>query len=178
MLISIILIQFIINICVINQKPDVIIEEKEIPIEIIKEVMVEVPKEVIVEVEVEKEPQYVYNVTSVEREMLARLLYREARGESLECQKAIISVVINRWQNGGYGDNLHDVIYAENQFSPASSLWKTTPGEEQYEAVDYVLRYGCTLPGYVTHFRADKHHSWSGYKEYTVIDGTYFGYLE
>lgn len=176
MLISIILIQFIINICVINQKPDVIIEEKEVPIEIIKEVIVEVPKEVIVEVE--KEPQYVYNVTSVEREMLARLLYREARGESLECQKAIISVVINRWQNGGYGDNLHDVIYAENQFSPASSLWKTTPGEEQYEVVDYILRYGCTLPGYVTHFRADKHHSWSGYKEYTVIDGTYFGYLE
>ena len=88
----IILTQFIIIICLINQKPEVIIEEKEIL----------VPYQTIIEKEipvVQKE-SYVYNITSVEREMLARLVYLEANTESMDCQKAITSVVINRWQNG------------------------------------------------------------------------------
>ena len=54
------------------------------------EVIKEVEKEVVVEIE--KEPTYVYDITSTEREMLARLVYREANTESLECQMAVISV--------------------------------------------------------------------------------------
>lgn len=151
---------------------------KEIEIE--KEVIVEVEKEVVVEKEVtvEIEPTYVYNVTSAEREMLARLVYLEGGVESLECQKAIASVVINRWQNGYWGDTIKKVIYAKAQFSPASKIKTTTPTEMQYEAVDYVLKNGCTLPEYVLYFRANYHHKWTGYQPYTVIGRTYFGYLE
>ena len=54
-------------------------------VEVIKEV--EVEKEKIVTVE--KEPTYKYSVSSVEREMLARLVYLEANTESLECQRAV-----------------------------------------------------------------------------------------
>jgi small subunit ribosomal protein S3 len=61
-------------------------------VEVIKEV--KVAKEKIVEVE--KEPTYKYNISSVEREMLARLVYLEANTESLECQRAVASVVIER----------------------------------------------------------------------------------
>lgn len=170
-LICIILIEFIIIICVINQKPEVIIEEKEIL----------VPYQTIIEKEipvVQKE-SYIYNITSVEREMLARLVYLEANTESIDCQKAIASVVINRWQNGYWGDTLEDVIYAKGQFTPSKIIPQTTPTENNYEAVDYVIKNGCTIPEYVLYFRANYGFSqtWDGYNEYVQIDHTYFGYL-
>lgn len=148
-------------------------------IEIIKEV--EVEKEVIIEVEkeviIEVEPTYQYNITSVERELLARLVYREANIESLECQMAVASVVINRWQDGRWGNTLEEVIYSPTQFSPADLLYKTTPTELNYTAVDLVLKNGCTLPTYCMYFRAKQHHQWQGYKPYTQIDTTCFGYF-
>jgi spore germination cell wall hydrolase CwlJ-like protein len=136
---------------------------------------VEVEKEIIVEVA--KEPTYKYNITSAEREMLARLVYREANIESLECQMAVVSVVINRWQDGRWEDTLEDVIYSPYQFTPANLLYKTTPTELNYTAVDLVLQNGCTMPPYVMYFRADHHFNWEGYKPYTQIDLTCFGYF-
>ena len=145
-------------------------------VEIEKEVIKEVKQEVVVEIA--KEPTYIYNITSVEREMLARLVYREANIESLECQMAIVSVIINRWQDGRWGDTLEDVIYSPHQFTPANLLYQTTPTETNYQAVDLVLQNGCTLPQYVMYFRADYHFNWDGYKPYTKIDTTCFGYFE
>ena len=75
-------------------------------VEVIKEV--EVVKEKIVEVE--KEPTYKYNISSVEREMLARLVYLEANTENLECQMAVASVVINRWLDSRWGSTIASVI--------------------------------------------------------------------
>ena len=137
---------------------------------------IEIEKEVIVEVA--KEPTYVYNITSAEREMLARLVYREANIESLECQMAVVSVVINRWQDGRWGNTLKDVIYSPYQFTPANLLYQTTPTELNYTAVDLVLQNGCTLPPHCMYFRADYHFNWDGYKPYTKIDTTCFGYFE
>lgn len=151
--------------------------EKEKIVEVEVEKIVEIEKEIEVIVEVEKEPEYKYNITSVEREMLARLVYLEGGIESLECQKAICSVIINRWQDGYWGDTIEDVIYAKHQFSPSGSIWKTTPTETNYQAVDYVLKNGCTIPSYVMFFRASYHFTWDGYEPYTSIDRTYFGYL-
>lgn len=189
----IILIQFIIIVIGFFSPPEIVIQEKQVPVEIEKEVIVteviekeivvEVEKEVIVEVEkeviVEQEPTYVYNITSEEREMLARLLYQEANIESIECQMAVASVVINRWKSGIWGDTLEKVVHATGQFSPAKILYRTTPNETNYEAVDYVLQNGITIPGYVMYFRAHYGFSnvWNNYKEYKQIDDTFFGYF-
>ncbi len=137
---------------------------------------IEVEKEVIVEVV--KEPTYVYDITSEEREMLARLVYLEANTESLECQMAVISVVINRWQDGMWGDTLEEVVYYPYQFTPSSLIHKTTPTELNYTAVDLVLQNGCILEPYVMYFRADHHFDWDGYKPYTQIDRVCFGYFD
>lgn len=137
---------------------------------------IEVEKEVVVEVV--KEPTYAYNVTSKEREMLARLVYLEANTESLECQMAIVSVVINRWQDGIWGDALEEVVYYPYQFTPSSLIHKTTPTELNYTAVDLVLQNGCTLEPYVMYFRANHHFDWQGYKPYTQIDRVCFGYFD
>lgn len=144
-------------------------------VEIIKEV--EVVKEKIVEVE--KEPTYKYSVSSVEREMLARLVYLEANTESLECQQAVASVVINRWQSGKWGNTIASVIYARYQFSPAGLIHKTTPTETNYVAVDHVLKNGSILPKYCMYFRSEYCFSdiWEGYSRYAQIDNTYFGYF-
>lgn len=175
-------IEFIIIVCMFFS-PRVVIEEKEVPIKIetIKEVPVEV--EVIVEKEVEKEvivevevkPKYTYSITSEEREMLARLVYLESNIESLECQKAVASVVINRLNSGHWGTSIKEVIYAEGQFSPAKLIKQTTPTELNYQAVDEVLKHGTTVPDWVMYFRAYYHFSYTGYIPYTHIDNTYFG---
>lgn len=125
-----------------------------------------------------QESKYAYDITSVEREMLARLVYREANTESIECQEAIVSVVINRWQDGRWGNTLKEVVYAKNQFSPANLLYCTTPNETNYEAVDEIIQNGCTIPEYVLFFRADYHFKWEGYKAYQKIDSTCFGYMK
>ncbi len=127
--------------------------------------------------QVEPEPVYKYNITAKEREMLVRLVFTEANTESLECQKAVVSVVINRWKNGYWGDTLYDVIYAKNQFSAAHKIATVTPTTNNYEAVDYVLKNGCTVPEYVLYFRANYHFKWKGYVPYKAIDHTYFGYI-
>ena len=125
-----------------------------------------------------QESKYAYDITSVEREMLARLVYREANTESIECQEAIVSVAINRWQDGRWGDTLEEVVYAKDQLSPANLLYCTTPNETNYEAVDEVIQNGCTIPEYVLFFRADYHFKWDGYKAYQKIDSTCFGYMK
>lgn len=142
-------------------------------VEILKEV--EVEKEKIVTVE--KEPTYKYNVSSVEREMLARLIYLEANTESLECQQAVASVVINRWKDGRWGNTIASVIYSPYQFSPASFIHKTTPTETNYAAVDHVLKNGSIFPSFVLYFRADYHFNWQGYAPYAKLDNTCFGYF-
>ena len=175
-------------ICHLNENPKIVTKTieviKEIPVEVEKEVIVEVEKEVIVEkevvveVEVEKEPSFTYNITSEEREMLARLLYREANTEGIDCQRAIVSVIINRWLSGVWGDTLEEVVYAQNQFTPANMIYRTTPTETNYEVVDYVIKNGVTIPEYVMYFRADYHFSWNGYVPYQKMDHTCFGYME
>lgn len=120
-----------------------------------------------------------YSVTEEERLLIAQLVYREANTESLECQKAIVSVLFNRLVCGKWGDTIEEVIYYKNAFTPATAglLEGVTPTNTNYEAVDYVLENGPTLPTYVRYFRANYHHSWEGYEGYAVIDHTYFGYF-
>lgn len=118
-----------------------------------------------------------YNATLDDRETLARLVFLEANTESLECQKAIASVVINRVNSGYWGNTVNSVVYAKNQFTPASRIPYTTPTATNYEAVDYVLENGSTLPSYVLYFRAGYHFNWSGYVPYTSMGNTYFGYM-
>ena len=57
--------------------------------------VIETTKVVTLEVEAEPEEPY-YNITSVERELLARLIWAESRGEPEDCQQGIVTVIFNR----------------------------------------------------------------------------------
>lgn len=138
-----------------------------------KEVVKEKEKETI---KVEKSNSNVFNITSEEREMLAALCYLEGNVESYECQLAILSTVFNRWKSGKWGDTLHDVVYAKNQYSPANLISSTTPTKTQYKAVDEICANGVTLPSYVMYFREGYYFDWA--TPYKQISTTFFSYLE
>lgn len=110
-----------------------------------------------------------------EQRLLASLVTLEVGAESYECQKAVVSVVLNRMVTGGL--SLSEVIYQKNQFSVASKVKSTQPFTSCVEAVEDVLRNGLTLPQYVTFFRAGHYHDWGDrYVSYAKIDKTYFSY--
>ncbi len=152
------------------------IQKTEMPVPIKTEENQSTQEEFIIQ-PIEPTPTYVYNITPEERETLARLIFLESNTESLECQKAITSVVINRMHSGYWGNTINSVVYAKNQFTPASKIPYVTPTATNYEAVDYVLANGVTLPSYCLYFRAGYHFSWKGYVPYTSIGNTYFGYM-
>lgn len=114
--------------------------------------------------------------------MLARLLWTEARGESIECQRAVVSVVFNRVKSDAFPNSIEEVIKQNSggvpQFDLGNKLGNVTPNEMQYEAVDYIIYNGCTVPDWVQYFRSKHHFSWRGYTPYVQIDGTFFGGYE
>lgn len=130
--------------------------------------------------ETEASDSAVFTVTDEERYLLAALVFCEANTESIECQRAVISVVFNRLACGKWGHTLKEVIFYPNAFTPASNgkIFKVEPNSVNFDAVDYVLKNGPTMPTYVRYFRTDHHFNWKGYVGYTVIDSTYFGYFK
>lgn len=79
------------------------------------------------------------SITDEEIELLAKLTYLEARGESLLGQRAVIEVVFERVRDEQFPNTIEKVIYQKNQFSPAKFIVDTTATEEQYLAVEMVL---------------------------------------
>ena len=84
---------------------------------------------VLLDVEEIEEPEPYYEVTDYERELLERLVYHEGNTESLECQKAISSVVFNRLYDeyDRFRAILEEDIYAPCPFSVASYLFTDEP---------------------------------------------------
>ena len=104
-------------------------------------------------------------------ELLARLVYLEARGEPYDGQVAVAEVVLNRVVSDRFPDTVEEVIYQTGQFTPASYLESTTPGEEQYEAVaDAVDGETCVTGEDVVFFSGAPYND----RVYAVIGNHYF----
>ena len=128
-----------------------------------------------------------YIVTAAERDMLATLVYLESSICSEDCQRAVASVIFNRLDSGRWKKDvnkdgeitLYDIVYYPNAFSPAYLIedYKDKTTQECYDAVDYVIQNGPTVPTYVRYFRTNYHFKWDGYKGYCDMDNVYFGYM-
>lgn len=89
-----------------------------------------------------KYPNTYYSAASVSQddvELLARLVYLEARNQPEVGQRAVVEVVLNRMLDGRFPNTVHDVIYQKNQFSTAPYISDATPAQEQYDVVNMVL---------------------------------------
>lgn len=59
-----------------------------------------------------------YVVSDEDTELLARLVYAEARGESLEGKTAVAAVVLNRVRSSKFPNSIYEVIHEPGQFTP------------------------------------------------------------
>lgn len=83
----------------------------------------------------------IYEISSKEKDLLIRLVYAEARGESLEGQIAVAAVVLNRVKSPKFPDTVWDVIHQPGQFTPveAGLMPNTVRSSAIVEAVDRAL---------------------------------------
>lgn len=93
-------------------------------------------------------------ITGEERELMARVVYLEARGEPAEGQQAVAEVILNRVRDARFPDTVAEVIYQDDplQFTVSPLLDQAEPGEAQYAAVDAALHGEPVLPEDVLYF--------------------------
>ena len=87
-----------------------------------------------------------------QQQLLAKIIWLEARGEPLEGQQAVAEVVLNRLVSGKFGDTLEAVIYGKGQFRTTPFLDKAEAWQAQYEAIDNALAGPYILPMNVMYF--------------------------
>ena len=99
------------------------------------------------------EPRYPgVELTWEEQQLLAKVIWVEARGESAEGQQAVAEVVLNRLVSGEFGETVHSVIFAEGQFRSVAFLEDAEAWQAQYEAIEKALYGPYILPMDVVHF--------------------------
>ena len=91
-------------------------------------------------------------LTDEEIDLLAKVVWGEARGESAEGQQAVAEVVLNRLASESFPNYLQDVVHAENQFHTDFYLDEATPEQAQYDAIDHAIYGPYILPEDVVHF--------------------------
>lgn len=91
-------------------------------------------------------------LTQDEIELLAKVVWVEAQGECAEGQQAVAEVALNRLASENFPNNLHDVIYGENQFRSVPKLDDATPWQAQYEAIENAIYGPYVLPEDVVYF--------------------------
>ena len=136
----------------------------------------EITENLPVEVDTVKE-DYI-SLSQDEIDLISKIVYLEGRGETYECQQAIVSVIINRMTTEN--KNAHEVIFAENQFTTAKFVDKGEVTEDIQSIVIDIATNGPTIPVWITYFRAKKYHQWDNEYgtviPYDKIDHTYFSY--
>ncbi|MFE5322401.1 cell wall hydrolase [Paenibacillus sp. NPDC056579] len=82
-----------------------------------------------------------YSLNKEELDILAKVIYSEARGESYTGQVAVGAVVMNRLQSGQYGDNIKDVVFQKGAFTAvADGQYWLTPDSTAYMAAQDAVR--------------------------------------
>lgn len=97
-------------------------------------------------------PRYHVELTWEQQQLLAKIIWLEARGEPAEGQQAVAEVVLNRLVSGRFGSTLEAVIYGEGQFRTTPFLKDAQAWQAQYEAIDAALDGPNILPMNVLYF--------------------------
>lgn len=116
----------------------------------------EMPEEPFIYVEekpAKKDSRYPeIELTADERNLLARVVWVESRGESFEGQQAVAEVVFNRMMSENFADTLEGVIFGEGQFRSVPFLADAEPYQTQYDAIESALYGPNVLPTDVYYF--------------------------
>ena len=96
------------------------------------------------------------DLSFAERQLLARVVWVEARGESPEGQQAVAEVVLNRLLSEKFPDDVRDIVFQENQFRSLPFLGDAEPGQAQYQAIEKALFGPYVLDTDVFYFASEK----------------------
>lgn len=113
------------------------------------------PEEPFIYTEEKVEVECRYPGVELSREdidLLARMVWVEARGETDVGQQAVAEVVLNRLVADGFSDNIRDIVYSHNQFKSTQWLDEAEVTQTQLEAVYGALNGPYVLPIDVVHF--------------------------
>lgn len=91
-------------------------------------------------------------MTSQQKELLARLVWNEARGEPTEGQQAVAEVLLNRFAADTSARNVAEIIYGEGQFRSVDFLDDARPTQAQYDAIERAIWGPYVLPKDVYYF--------------------------
>jgi len=73
--------------------------------------------------------------SQAEWDMLAQVVYGEARGESYDGQVAVAAVVLNRMEHDGFPDTMYGVVFQKNAFTCVSDgQYYLSPNRTAYQA--------------------------------------------
>lgn len=118
------------------------------------------------------------SIFSGERRLMERVVMSEAGNQSIECQEAVATTILNRWLcEDKFPNTITGVITAPAQYSVIDN---GDPTVSVRVAVNDAIRYYNTeemcLPKNCYYFRARKYHSFG--IPYMSIDDTYFSLAE
>lgn len=108
-------------------------------------------------------------------DLMCRVVQAEAGNVSYFTRELIAEVIVHRGLEKGFPSNIHDILYARNQFSVVSNgaINRVRVDGITINAVKDAL-LECQHPQKVLFFRASYY--FSGLKHYKASDGTYFSY--
>lgn len=117
-------------------------------------------------------------VLSAERRIIERCVMSEAGNQSIECQEAVATTILNRWLcDDKFPETITGVITEPAQYSIIDN---GEPTVSVRVAVNDAIRYYNTeemcIPKNCYYFRADYYHSFG--IPYMSIDDTYFSLAE
>ena len=118
------------------------------------------------------------NFTCADFDLMCRCVQAEAGGESMECQEAVATVILNRvYCEDKFPDTIEEVITQKTQFAifPAEAV----SDQVKLSVLSALINYGSLnqeLPRSCYYFRAGYYHKFG--ISYKHIDNTYFSLAE
>ena len=113
-------------------------------------------------------------ITDDEIALLERVVMSEAGNQSVECQEAVATVILNRWQcKDKFADTIEGVVFAPNQFSTHDNGEPTVSVRVAvYNAIVYYNTACMNIPYQIYYFRSGHYHNFG--TPYQCIDDLYF----
>ena len=112
--------------------------------------------------------------SEAETDLLARLIEAEAGGEEYDGKLAVGAVVMNRLEDGRWGESITKVIRAKGQFARP----KRKASEDSIKAAKAVLDGERNLPSFVLFFQKAKVKRFYGYWFCTIGCHNFYGNRE
>lgn len=119
-------------------------------------------------------PRYpTITLTEADKDLIAKVIWGEARGEPLDGQQAVAEVILNRLASDAFPNTVSAIVKAPGQFLSQPNWYKATPNQTQYDAIEDALEGPYVLPENVTQFSTGKK---SGLEVWGQIGSHYFFY--